>query len=85
MAKIYCADVGCCFNNEKGVCTAKKVALSWHSVMTVWEGRQEFNRCKTRQTSKKQRELEKRMEELISEQAGKVQARGIQRPDDAVR
>ena len=37
MAKIYCADVGCSFNNDKGVCTAKKVALSWHSVMTVWE------------------------------------------------
>lgn len=63
MAKIYCADVGCSFNNDKGVCTAKKVALSWHSVLTVWEGRQEFNRCKTRQTSKEQRELEKRKEE----------------------
>lgn len=67
MAKIHCADVSCRFNNDKRVCTAKKVALSWHSVMTVWEGRQEFNRCKTRQTSKEQRELEKRMEEFVRE------------------
>ena len=72
MAKIYCADVGCAFNNDKGVCTAKKVALSWHSVMTVWEGRQEDQRCKTRETSKEHRELEKRREALINEQTGKV-------------
>ena len=85
MSKIYCADVGCIYNNDKGVCTAKKVAMSWHSVMTLWEGRQEFNRCKTRQTSKEQHELEKRMEEYMREQTGKVQAGGIQRPDDAVR
>lgn len=29
MAKIYCADVGCAFNNDKGVCTAKKVKLQF--------------------------------------------------------
>ena len=71
MSKIYCADTGCTFNNDKGVCTAKKVALSWHSVVTVWEGRQEFQRCKTRETSAKQRALEKRMEEFVNEHAGK--------------
>lgn len=49
MPKIYCADTLCKFNNDKGVCTAKKVALAWHSVMTVWDGRQEFSRCKTRE------------------------------------
>ena len=60
MSKIYCADVGCSYNNDKGICTAKKVALSWHSVMTLWEGRQEFQRCKTRETSMEYRALEKR-------------------------
>lgn len=72
MSKIYCADVGCAFNNDKGVCTAKKVALSWHSVMTVWEGLQEYQRCKTREISKEHRELEKRMEAFINEQTGKA-------------
>ena len=68
MSKIYCADVECMYNNDKGVCTAKKVALSWQSVTTVWDGRKEFNyRCKTRQTSKEQWEIEKQMEELVRE------------------
>lgn len=49
MTKIYCADYNCCYNNDRGVCVAKNVALSWHSVATHWEGRQEFHRCKTRQ------------------------------------
>ena len=72
MTKIYCADVGCAFNNDEGVCTAKKVSLSWHSVMTAWEGRQEFKRCKTRETSNEYRDLGKRMEAFINEQAGKA-------------
>ena len=67
MSKIYCADTSCAYNNDKGVCTAKKVALSWHSVVTLWEGRQEFQRCKTRETSAEYRELEKRMEALMNE------------------
>ena len=67
MSKIYCADVGCRFNNANGVCTARKVALSWHSVMTAWDGRQEFQRCKTREKSQKMREMEKKFEELRKE------------------
>ena len=67
MAKIYCADMECIFNNDKGVCTAKKVALSWHSVVTLWEGRQEFNRCKTRQTSEAYKETEKLAKKLFGE------------------
>lgn len=49
MAKVYCADVGCKFLNDDGVCIAKNVALSWNSVYTIHEGRQEFLRCKTRE------------------------------------
>ena len=63
MTKIYCADTSCEFNNDKGTCTAKKVALSWHSVMTVNDGRQEFNRCKTYQKSERCKEFEKIMAE----------------------
>ena len=57
MTKIYCADVACVYNDE-GVCKAKRVALSWHSVVTVNEGRQEFNRCKTREPSERARLFE---------------------------
>lgn len=46
MPKVVCAYTKCKYNNEKHRCTAKEIAMSWHSVMTVWEGRQEFLKCK---------------------------------------
>ena len=46
MTKIVCANTSCKYNNDKSVCTAKKVLMSWHSVVTLHEGRQEFLRCK---------------------------------------
>ena len=49
MPKIYCADVACRYNNDENACTAPKVELSWNSIMTVWEGRREFNTCRTRE------------------------------------
>lgn len=57
--KIYCAAMDCEFCNEKGVCTAKSIALSAASVMTVYDGRQEFNKCKTFQKSQHAIEIEK--------------------------
>ena len=69
--KIYCEASDCKFCNEKGVCTEKSIALSWHSVMTKWDGRQEFNRCKSYEMSDKAREYQ----ELIQKY---MQERGIQ-------
>ncbi len=57
MPAIHCADVGCAYN-KKDKCTAKKVFMSWHSIMTAYDGRQEFHRCGTREKS----DMEKRME-----------------------
>ena len=51
MPKVYCAAMDCEFNSDKGLCTAKSIALSSASVMTVWEGRQDYNKCKTFQKS----------------------------------
>ena len=62
--KIYCAAMDCEFNNDKGVCTAKKIALSANSVMTVWEGRQNFNTCKTFQKSQEAIEIETKIAEI---------------------
>lgn len=69
--KIYCAAFDCKFCNDKGVCTEKSIALSWHSVMTKYEGRQEFNRCKSYEMSDEAREMQKRIQKCMSE-------RGIQ-------
>lgn len=65
MTKIYCADVSCEFCNGKGVCTQKKVCLSFHSVVTFWNGRQEYNKCKSYKKSKKSIELERIINESI--------------------
>ena len=49
MTKVWCADNGCRFNDEN-LCTAKKINLSWCSVMTVHDGRQEYHRCRMRES-----------------------------------
>lgn len=64
MPKVYCATVECEFNND-GKCKANKVALSWHSVMTLWDGRQEFCKCKTFQESQESIELKKELEQWL--------------------
>lgn len=48
---VYCAAADCKYNSDKNRCTAKQVTLSWHSVMTVWEGRQDFLRCRSYEMS----------------------------------
>lgn len=48
---VYCAAADCKYSGSKNRCTAKQVTLSWHSVMTVWEGRQEFLQCRSYEMS----------------------------------
>ena len=67
--KIYCAAIDCEYYREDGRCTAKTVCLSGHSIMTVWEGRQRFQRCKTYQKSKEMAEIEKRFLPLMEKMA----------------
>ena len=42
---VYCPCADCKHNNEMQ-CEAVEITLSSHSVMTVWEGRQDFWKCK---------------------------------------
>lgn len=64
--KIYCAATDCEFNGDKGICTAKKVALSWSSIMTLWDGRQQFNKCKTYQKSMDAIKIENMVAEMYA-------------------
>lgn len=43
---VYCAALECKYHSDTNRCTAKKITLSSHSVMTVWNGRQEYLKCK---------------------------------------
>ena len=65
--KIYCAAVDCGYCNEKGRCTAKEVCLSWNSVVTMNDGRQTFNTCRTFQKSERSAELEKKFKEFVEQ------------------
>lgn len=59
MAIVYCAAMDCEFNGDDGKCHAKKIALSDASIMTLWEGRQRYQKCKTFQRSQQSIEFEK--------------------------
>lgn len=65
MPKVYCAAIDCEFNGEDGKCHAKTISLSSNSIMTLWEGRQEFNKCKTYQESKEFIEMRERIKPLL--------------------
>lgn len=58
MPKIFCAAMDCEFNGDDGKCHAKEVALSDHSIMTLREGRQRYQKCKTYQKSRAAEEME---------------------------
>lgn len=64
MPKVYCAAIDCEFNGDDGKCHAKSIALSYGSIMTMWEGRQNVNRCKTWQKSQFARDMEEKLKPI---------------------
>lgn len=67
MPKIFCAAIDCEFNGYDGKCHAKEVALSDHSIMTLWEGRQRYQKCKTYQKSQAATEMEQFFAKAVAE------------------
>lgn len=65
---IYCAAVDCKYNGSRNQCTAKKVELSWHSVMTMWQGRQELWKCKNFEKSEEARLVEEQIRRMMMEE-----------------
>ena len=60
--KVICATVDC-KHNDKYLCTLDEISLSDHSIVTVWEGRQHFWRCKNYEEN----EQSKRIKEILNE------------------
>ena len=54
---VYCAALECKYHGDTNRCTAKNIILSSHSVMTVWNGRQEFLKCKQYEMSEEYKAL----------------------------
>lgn len=67
MPKIFCAAMDCEFNGDDGKCHAKEIALSDHSIMTLWEGRQRYRKCKTYQKSQAAAEMEQVFIKAVAE------------------
>ena len=67
MPKVYCAAMDCEFNDDDGKCHAKDIALSDHSIQTLWEGRQRYQKCKTYQKSKDAIEIEEFIKNAVAE------------------
>ena len=66
MPKIKCAAVECQYNSKDNYCTADEtVILTAHSVMTFWDGRQQFWKCKNFAVSDEYREIEEKFEEWV--------------------
>lgn len=64
-ASISCAAIDCEYITNHGYCRLKHIDLSDHSVMTVWDGRQRFQRCKMWQKSERAAVIEKNMAMLL--------------------
>ena len=56
MTKVYCADISCKFNKD-GICKERKIALAWQSVVTLNDGRQDFNKCRSYEESEQSKEI----------------------------
>lgn len=61
MTKIICGDLSCKHNNDINACTLKNVYLSWSSIVTLHEGRQEVLKCRQYEESN----IAKRMREYF--------------------
>ena len=66
--KIYCASIDCEYNGDNNVCMAREISMSDHYIMTLWEGRQHFNRCKVYKES----DLMQQMNKLIGQTMKKM-------------
>ena len=63
--KIFCADASCKNLDNYNICKLSKVTLSWHSVVTLNDGRQEFLKCKSYEESEASKQFKERLAELI--------------------
>lgn len=64
MTKITCADSRCKYC--KGYkCTAKEINLTANSIVTLYEGRQEYNTCKTFEESEENKKMREDIDKFL--------------------
>lgn len=65
MTKIICANTVCKHLDDSDYCDLKEIKLSWHSVVTKHDGRQEFLRCNNYEESDEAKKIRESFESLI--------------------
>ena len=61
MPKVYCASLDCEFHGDDNRCHAKEINLADQGIMTLWDGRQRFNTCRTWQESQFSKEIREKL------------------------
>ena len=64
MTKITCAENRCKYYKNSR-CQAKEINLTANSIMTLWQGSQDFNTCKTFEESEESRKIRGQVEEFF--------------------
>lgn len=64
MTKVSCATIDCKYNNDC-VCAKKEINLSDHLIHTMYEGVQNFWRCKCYEKSEEAKRIEQMWKELL--------------------
>lgn len=65
MPKVICASLECKYNGKGYQCTAKKITMSEHYMLTVNEGRQHFWRCKQYEKSEDMERFEEQFKRMM--------------------
>lgn len=76
--KVICADATCKWNGDDCVCTSPKIALSWNSVWTKYQGRREFYICKNYEQSEESKIINNKVLEVI---LGKTEREALDEDD----
>ena len=73
MPKVICASLDCKYNGKGYQCTAKKITMSEHYMLTVNEGRQHLWRCKQYEKSEEVEQFEEQFKRWIENDRRKTQ------------
>ena len=65
MPKVICAACDCKWNDVKNQCIAKKINLSDIYIMTMYDGRQHFNKCRNYEMSEESKRIMNELKELF--------------------
>ena len=63
---VYCESIDCKYFSITNRCTAKRIDLSYHSVMTVWNGRQDYLKCKMYEQSEEAKRMLEQIRALMT-------------------